>query len=145
MDFSDLDLYYPGSKEKRRTVPDNSPQSGAVLVSPVDEAVELLGDPVVMSVKGRDVEFFYIGQLARALGRSPITLRRWEDNGVIPRSGYTKPSKDPRGKRRLYTRGQCESVIRIAFEEGLLNSKRAILGTKFTERVTSRFKELKRR
>lgn len=139
-DFADLDRYYPGSKELRRTVP------MVETVRTVDLADMVIGQlpkPVVMTVKGRDVEFFYIGSLAKALGRSAITLRRWEDNGVIPRSGYTKPSSDPRGKRRLYSRQQVEGIIRIANDEGLLE-KKTTLTVRFTERVTELFRELKR-
>lgn len=132
--------YYPGSSKPRSTV----------TVAPVEdepgvreEMVEALGDPVVFSVNGVDVQFFLIGQLATALGRSATTLRRWETQGIIPKSGYTKPSKDPRGKRRLYSRQQCEGIISIYVDEGVWESGR-IKGTEFSARVITLFRELRK-
>lgn len=130
--------YYPGSSLSRRTVTPPLVEEEPGLL---DEAVETLGEPVVYSVNGIDVEFFLIGQLAAALGRSATTLRRWETQGIIPRSGYTKPSSDPRGRRRLYSRAQCIGIIRIYIDEGVWDTGR-IKGTEFSARVISLFKEL---
>lgn len=133
--------YYPGSQTPRKTVtavPEEEYEPGIL-----DEMVESLGEPVVFSVNGIDVEFFLIGQLAAALGRSATTLRRWETQGIIPRSGYTKPSKDPRGKRRLYSRAQVEGIIRIYVDEDVWKTGR-IKGTEFSARVLNLFKELKK-
>jgi MerR-like DNA binding protein len=133
--------YYPGSQTPRKTVtavPEEEKEPGLL-----DEAVEALGEPVVFSVNGIDVEFFLIGQLAAALGRSATTLRRWESQGIIPRSGYTKPSKDPRGRRRLYSKEQCRGIIYIYIDEGVWETGR-IKGTQFSARVLNLFKELKR-
>lgn len=133
--------YYPGSTTPRRTVtaaPQEETEPGLL-----DEAVEALGEPVVFTVNGIDVEFFLIGQLAAALGRSATTLRRWETQGTIPRSGYTKPSTDPRGRRRLYSRAQCEGIIRIYIDEGVWDTGR-IKGTEFSARVVELFRSLKK-
>jgi hypothetical protein len=111
-DFSDPASYYPGSLERRQTV--------APLKAPAVPADDL-GQGIFLPLRGRDVEFFMIGQLAFALGRRPGTLRKWESQGILPTSGYTTDSKDPRGKRRLYTRRQCEGIIRIAVETGILD------------------------
>src|ERR1700759_2548461 len=95
------DFLYPGSATPRKTVTD-VPVEEEAEPGLFDEAVELLGQSLTFVVNGEDMEFFMIGQVAAALGRSAVTLRRWEAQGIIPRSGYTKPSADPRGKRRLY-------------------------------------------
>lgn len=96
-------------------------------------------------VGGVEMEFFTVGQLARALGRQPVTIRKWEREGVIPRSTYQSPGRDddPRGRRRLYSRKQVEGIVRIATEEGVLVShQKPIKDTQFTARVTDLFKRL---
>jgi len=76
--------------------------------------------PFVFLVGGKETEFFSIGQLGKALGnRSAVTLRKWEREGILPKSPYTKPSDDPRGRRRMYTRGMVEGLVKIAKEEGI--------------------------
>jgi len=57
MDFSDLGPY-PGSRESRWTVP-------SLPASAVED--DILGEGTIMVLRGRDVEFFTIGQLAAAL------------------------------------------------------------------------------
>ncbi|MGW0626208.1 MerR family transcriptional regulator [Streptomyces sp. NPDC002758] len=96
-------------------------------------------------VAGVETEFFTVGDLAKALGRQPVTIRKWEREGVIPKSTYQSPGKggDVRGRRRLYTRQQVEGMVRIAYEEGVLVShQKPIKGTRFTERVIDLFKVL---
>lgn len=100
--------------------------------------------PKTLKVKGENVEFFTIGQLGKALGgRKPVTIRKWEQTGVIPKPTFRKPSDDPRGQRRLYTRAQVEGMVRIAKEEGVLQThSKPITQTKFSERVIALFREL---
>jgi hypothetical protein len=96
-------------------------------------------------VAGVETEFFTVGDLAKALGRQPVTIRKWEREGVIPKSTYQSPGKDGdvRGRRRLYIREQVEGMVRIAHEEGVLVShQKPIKGTRFTERVVDLFKAL---
>jgi hypothetical protein len=99
--------------------------------------------PRVYTVAGKDVEFFTVGQLAMALNRQPVTIRKWEEHGVIPSAVFRIPSKSPNGKHRLYTRAQVEGIIRIAKEEGILYSHQKPIGkTRFTERVIELFAKL---
>lgn len=99
--------------------------------------------PKVYKVKGEEVEAFNIGALAKALNREPVTMRKWERDGILPISGLRKPSADPRGRRRLYTRAQIEGIVRIAKDEGILHAhQKPIKNTNFTERVLQLFKEL---
>lgn len=66
-------------------------------------------------VNGVNVEMFTIGELARAIGRRPATIRMWEHKGWIPRVAFRTsapirgqlPNKQPKG-RRLYSRKQVE-------------------------------------
>ena len=98
----------------------------------VDEAEEAIdyGKPRIMIVKGiGDVEFFEIRTLAMALNRSTITIRSWEDKGVLPLSRYrtqaphrqTGRGTEPMG-RRLYTRYQIDIVVDAARRTGVMDN-----------------------
>lgn len=136
--MTDLGEFYPGSKERRQVnhVPDDVPD------------VPELGTGRMLLVSGLEVEFFSIGQLAAALNRQPVTIRAWENEGVLPTSGWTKPGRDrdPRGRRRLWTRPQVEGIWRIARDEGVLEPgpRINILKTQFTTRVRALFEELRK-
>lgn len=97
-----------------------------------------------MILKGQRVEFFTIGQVARAINRKSVTLRSWEADGTLPPSGYVKPSDDPRGRRRLYTRAQAEGIIRIVTELGLLDSEERRNRGDLKARLWALFNELRR-
>lgn len=87
--------------------------------------------PVKYFYNGVEHEFFTIGSLAAALGKSVVTIRSWENKGKIPKSPYTSPpprretipGRVPKGKR-LWTRAQIEGIIHIAKQEKvILNGK----------------------
>lgn len=134
-----VDDYYPGSKMKReatRPVPEPTPE----IIWPKGR---------ILTISGYEVECFTTGQLAQLLGgRKAVTIRAWEANGTLPKSGYYVPGKDGdlRGKRRYYTRTQCEGVLDIARQEGVLypSTRISISKTHFTERVTTLFLDLRR-
>ena len=104
--------------------------------------------PMVYVYGGVSREFFSIGHLADAFGRSPVTIRSWESKGLLPQSPYRSPR--PRGEalpgkqvkgRRLWTREQVEGMMEIAREEGvILNGKPP--SKQFTQRVAALFREL---
>ena len=132
--FADLGDYYPGSRERRQTVPASRP-------SAVEE--DELGEGEFMTLRGQRVEFFTIGQVARAIGRKSGTLRAWEDRAVIPESGYVKRGKDVRGDRRLYTRAQAEGLIRLAKECGVMDAGSRRPLHDFKAKVWALFNQLK--
>ena len=134
--FAGLDQYYPGSRERRQTVPASRPLA-------VEE--DLLGTGTIMRVRGERVEFFTIGQLAAALNRKAVTLRAWEAAGILPTSGYHTASKDPRGRRRLYTRDQCAGIIRLAKEHNIMEAGARRPLDAFGQAVRELFTELKGR
>lgn len=91
------------------------------------------------------VELFTISQLAEALNRRPVTIRTWEQKGIIPKATYVKPgiNKDPRGRRRLYSRAQVEALVTIAAEEGLLaDVHKQISKTQFQRKALDAFKKI---
>lgn len=103
----------------------------------------IVGKPKVYTVGGQDVDFFTVGQLAKALGRKPVTIRKWEADGIIPVTWYHTPSNDARGRRRLYTRTMVEGIIQIAKEEEILvDTWRSIRKTHFQARVRELFERL---
>lgn len=104
--------------------------------------------PVVYIHGGVSREFFTIGHLADALGRSPVTIRSWESKGALPKSPYrsprprgeTLPGKEKKG-RRLWTRAQIEGILEIARTEGvILNGNPP--NKQFTLKVAALFREL---
>jgi hypothetical protein len=129
--------FYPGSKQRRG--PGRAPEPEASPFAGVT--------PKVYTVSGQKIDFFNIGQLAAALERKPVTLRKWEQTGVIPRATFQAPNPkgDPRARRRLYTRDQAEGIVRIAREEHLIGAvvpPRQVGSTQFTKRVFTLFKDL---
>lgn len=101
--------------------------------------------PFTFLVSGKELEFFSIGQLGRALGnRSPNTLRAWEKEGILPKSPFIKPSETPNGRRRMYTRAMVEGLVIIAKQEGVLWPDKGIRlsDTKFSEKAVALFRKL---
>jgi hypothetical protein len=135
--FDDL-KDWPGKKR-----PVNRPEPSLAEESDADWDAR----PVVYIYNGVSREFFTIGHLADALGRSPVTIRSWESKGLLPKSPYRSPR--PRGEslpgvakgKRLWTRDQIEGIMRLAREEGvILNEKPPT--KQFTLRVADLFREL---
>jgi hypothetical protein len=94
---------------------------------------------------GESLELFYIGALAKALGRRSVTIRSWIDKGWIPKAGYvTRGRAGTRGDAglRLWNRKQIEGMQKIAEEEGLLDEIPPLMtNTRFTERVIASWRE----
>ncbi len=141
-EFSTMgDRFYPGSN--RPIV--RHPNRNSLHTEPATSAGDWDHKPRKYVVAGTETEFFTVGQLATALGRQPVTIRKWEREGVIPKSTFQSPGRDGdvRGRRRLYTREQVEGIVHIAHEEGVLVShQKPIKDTQFTLRVIDLFKRL---
>lgn len=69
-------------------------------------------------VDGVPKPFYTVGALARALGRSPVTIRSWESKGWLPSASFRAPA--PRSQQipgkasmghRLYSREQIEFLV----------------------------------
>lgn len=67
----------------------------------------------LFTVNGQQMRLYTIGELASAITRDPITVRKWERYGVIPRARF----RDKQG-RRLYTKEEIDVLVRIVAEEG---------------------------
>jgi hypothetical protein len=131
---------YPGSKKKKKDY-ENAP-------SVITDDNELdFGVPKTYMVGGKNVELYNLGALAAALNRRPVTVRKMEQEGIIPRAPLILPSHDERGQRRLYTKAHIDGLRLIAHEEGVLqpnvNGKwKSLESTQFRERALKLFKEL---
>jgi len=119
--FSDVDVYYPGSKRKRKALEEK----------PKEKFIPKTWDsrPYFKTVNGKEVEFFTLGALADALGRPIVTLRLWMSNGQLPTSMYRLPdvtdkNGDVRRGRRLYTRSMIKTAVDIFENHGLLSLDR---------------------
>lgn len=135
--FSDLN--WPG---KRKPVNRDRP------VAPVPDVVPWDDNPLFYVYKGEKKEFFTISSLSVALGRSPVTIRSWENKGMLPKSPYRSP-KPKGGKlpgveqkgKRLWTREQIDGILSIASQEGvILNGKPPT--PRFAQRVSELFNTL---
>lgn len=96
-------------------------------------------------VGGREVKLYRISAFAAMLGRSPITIRKWETSGVLPSTPFRLifDPKDLRGSRRKFTREQILGTVRIAREEGILIMfEGQVKRTNFTSRVRALFDSL---
>lgn len=124
---------YPGSKKVRK----------AVAAAPVDPWEEY--PYVELNVRGVSTRLYMVGTLAELLERKPPTIRKWERLGYIPQSPYVSPARTHHGQKRLYTREAIEGIVKIAKEEGITGeSNRNVSGTRFPERVSQLFEELRK-
>jgi len=121
--FSDLENFYPGSKQKRRLL-DEYPVS----FKEVDSSWELNFYEKTLP-NGAKVHMYTLGSLAQALGRPVITVRTWIKEGYLPASPYrlpTKPDKNgvARAGRRLYSKAMIDSAVQVFKQAGLFDIPR---------------------
>lgn len=110
------DVTYPGSKRVRKSLKRVVEDKGQEEEPHPHDWDAKPYKKVVMN--GKEVELFTVGALAQAMERSSQTIREWERYGVIPKAPFEVG--EGRGKRRLYSRGHIEGLVRIAEEEGIL-------------------------
>lgn len=114
------DLDYPGRRKPRNRG----------ITPPPEEVVLWDEKPVGYGIDGKVREFFTISHLSKALGYSQQSIRLWETQGLLPKSGWRSPrtrapvaaGRSTKGKR-LWTREQIEAILRIAEEHGVLLNK----------------------
>jgi MerR HTH family regulatory protein len=127
---------YPGGRDKTRDY-----SSGEQVVT--DLSKMNLGASQSVNLDGVMTECFTIGQLAAALNRKSVTLRKWEAEGIIPPATYRTQARTVNGRYRLYSRAQVEVAVLIAYEEKLLvQTWKPIKDTKFTSRIFAAWQEL---
>jgi hypothetical protein len=99
------------------------------------------------SYGGQVTRLYTIGALASALGKRPVTIRKWIRQGVIPEAGLkTQPITKTLGDagRRLFSEEQIEALIKIAKESGVWGEGRRVMSfsnTDFSVRVWSLWRQ----
>lgn len=69
------------------------------------------GLTVRLTCRGEPVDFFAISVMARGVGRSTGTVRRWITDGLMPETPYRTPGRSPCSQNRMWTR---EAVLQTA-------------------------------
>ena len=88
-------------------------------------------------VGGVRMELYPIGKLAERIGRSPLTVRRWHRDGIIPKAMF----KNGRGWR-MYTSEEI-GVLSLLFEECGMRQGLPIEETSFSKRAVEEMEKLK--
>lgn len=110
-DASDDDKDYPGN-----TPPRNRP--GGELYDE-ERALRSGLKPTVYKVGGVDRTFYTIASVAAIFDRKPVTIRSWEDKGILPKPKFRTPTPkrstigEAKG-RRLYTQNQVDFMLDLA-------------------------------
>lgn len=92
---------------------------------------------IITLPNGEELELFYIGTLATALGRTTNAIRKWEIAGVIPDPCF----RDENG-RRLYTQEQIDAIVRCA-ERAKIKQGLSIADTSFSTWVHKELAKLR--
>jgi len=106
-----------GKQSQRPSYPGNVPPRGRSESNEKDENIDVLPYREYL-VGGDPTKFYTVGSLAKALGRSPITVRSWESKGWLPAATFRAPApraqqipgKPSRGAR-LYSREQIDFLV----------------------------------
>jgi hypothetical protein len=88
---------------------------------------------------GQTIKVFYIGVLAKALGRTPAAIKKWEIGGIIPETCF----RDKEG-RRLYSQEQIDAILRCA-ERAHIKQGLSIANTSFSVWVHREMDALKQK
>lgn len=137
-------LAYPGGKPPANR-PNPTPEP------PTDGSAGWDENPVHYLMGGEEREFFTIKHLAAALGRQPVTIRSWENRGVLPKSPFRSPPPSvaptfgsvPRG-RRLWTRQQIEGILAICREcRVITDPHQKPPSPEFTQKTTNLFLQIR--
>lgn len=87
---------------------------------------------------GSEVIVYPIHKFAEAIGRSQLTIRRWERAGIIPRTFFY----NNRGFR-MYSQEQIDIVVNALEEVGYTCKAAGLLNTEFSSICHSKWNELK--
>lgn len=91
----------------------------------------------IVTINGKEYEVFQIGVLARNLGRSTQTVRKWERDGIIPIA-----LRDPTG-RRVYLKEHIDAIVRCA-NECKLRPGDSLRESGFPEKVEEAFEHIRK-
>lgn len=96
-------------------------------------------------INGIATTFYTIGALALALGKKPVSVRRWIRAGIIPDTQYVEePVRGATGGGgvRLWSPEQLEVIVEAARESGVLGKRpMSMEQTKFKQLLMQRWGE----
>jgi hypothetical protein len=75
--------------------------------------------PRLVKVDGVVMEMWPVAAVEQAIGRKRVTLRRWEQSGILPLSPFVPSSEHWQGRRRLYPTRLVHSLAEIAQRHGV--------------------------
>lgn len=82
-----------------------------------------------VTVKGVEVQLFYINTLGEALGRTAQTIRKWEISGILPDCLFRDKMN-----RRMYSQEQIDAIVACA-EKSNVRQGYSVANTNFGPRV----------
>jgi hypothetical protein len=101
----------------------------------------VIGNPY-MVVDG--VRLYRIGDLARALGRKPVTIRKWITQGYLPIEFWSLPNGAKGGRIRLYAYEELKAAREIANYNGLLSDlSKNVTKTDFVSQLDDAWEDLR--
>jgi hypothetical protein len=139
--------------EQEKPYPFPGKRAPAVGPAPEKVAGEWWSTPIKKKIGGREIDFYTIGQLAQAMDLQPVTVRKWESLGWLPKPIVRMPPPRKGGLpdkkvmgRRLWTRTQVEGIGRSAREESMLGPANQVPRDKtaFTQRIVALYRETMR-
>jgi len=92
----------------------------------------------IYEIKGREVEMYSIGELAKELGRESQTIRKWEQGGIIPPTRFRD-----RTNKRLYPLEIVEGLKQISEEEDITQGV-SFKTTDFREKAFKLFRKVEK-
>jgi hypothetical protein len=84
----------------------------------------------LIEYRGYAVEVFTRRAVAMALNRAVVTIRRWEEHGVLCHPRLQAAAKVENKAWWWYTRDQIEDLVRLADQEGLLYPRNGLRPTR---------------
>src|ERR1700693_1226230 len=83
--------------------------------------VAFLRRPIPAVIRGQRCDLLTTGHLARAVGRTPRTIRNWGAMNLLPKPPFVLRPESFRNRRWLYPAGFVEALAEIA-ESGIIGT-----------------------
>lgn len=96
-----------------------------------------VSDFKVVKINSKDTQMYYIGTLAKRLGRTTTAIRIWENSGLIPATWF----RDKFG-RRLYTGEQLDIIVNNVEKYGIRQGIK-VAQTDFSKDCHEQFEQLR--
>jgi DNA-binding transcriptional MerR regulator len=102
----------------------------------IKAAGDLLNDGKAYTIGGKRIILYPIGTLATECGKSPVTLRKWEADGQLPKAPFRDGSN-----RRMYAKEHIALIKKLVADENLTSGVH-FKKTNFAKKALEGFKKL---